>query len=437
MNFSETLTFSGCAEFSPDSNYLALSRSANLNIYSSKSAELYTSWSIADVPSSISWSPNSEMVFTTHTKRNLILVFSVKSKECSARITASSYGITGVWWTPDSRYVCAVTDFQLRLSAWSLTDSTVYHIKNPKFEDRGYSFTSDHKFMLLAEKSDCKDYIGIYFLGDWSAVNHFLVDTFDLEDARWANDTAIVVIDTCLVYQLLIYSPMGNLLARHRPYDNGLGIKTLSISPNKTYLGVGSYDQSLRLFSKISWIFVTELKHENPTGCHFYREEEYKEGYTDDRLYGRFVVQDPPEKLPSVKVPKDKPNPATCISFCDWSCNSAYIASKNEMNPNCLWIWKVSSLSLFTLTLQTQPIKHLEWSPKSLHLAFCTGTGRLFFWSTEGASVCEVPLESKDFKVNKFKWSPDGSTLLIIDKNKCMLGFPKFDILDASSENYF
>jgi WD40 repeat protein len=313
----------------------------------------------------------------------------------------------------------------------------VHHVKNPKFEDRGYGFTSDGKFMLLAEKCECKDYIGIYFLGDWSAVNHFSVDTFDLEDARWANDTAIVVQDTCLVYQLLIYSPMGALLARHRPYDNGLGIKSLSISPNKTYLSVGSFDQSIRLFSKISWMLISELKHE-PNGIfHFYKEEEYKEGYTDDRLYGRFLVLDPPDKVPSIKVPKDKPNPPAGVSCCEWSCNSQYLASRNDNNPNCLWVWKTSCLGLQALTLQTQPVKHLEWSPKSLHLAFCTGTGRLFFWSPEGASVCEVPLESKDFKVSKFKWSDDGTALLIIDKNKCMIAYPKFDILDAGNENYF
>lgn len=437
MNFSETLSFSGCAEFSPDSSHLALSRSATLNIYSTRTSALINSWTLADVPSSISWSPNSDLIYTTHPKRNLIQVFSFKDSKLGARITASSYGIQGVWWTPDSRYICVVTEFQLRLSAWSLWDSAVHHVKNPKFPDKGFSFTSDGKFMLLAEKNECKDYVGIYFMGDWTAVNHFVVDCYDLDDARWANDTAIVVIDTCLVYQVLIYSPMGSLLARHQPYDNGLGVKSMSLSPNGAYLAVGSYDQSLRLFGKISWTLVSDLKHEVSGNFHYYKEEEYKEGYTDDRLYSRFIVQDAPDKIPSIKAPKDKPNPPLGVSSSEWSCNSAYVASKNDNNPNSVWIWKTSSLSLHTLTLQTSAIKHLEWSPKSLHLAFCTGTGRLFFWSTEGASVCEVPLESKDFKVNKFRWSPDGSALLIIDKNKCMIAYPKFDILDAGSESYF
>lgn len=130
---------------------------------------------------------------------------------------------------------------------------SVHHIRNPKYNDKGYSFSSDGRFMVLAERSESKDYIGIYFTGDWQVVNHFATETFDLEDAKWnKDDTAIIVWDNCLVYQLLIYSPLGNLLAKHRPYDNGLGIKTLNLSSNGTFIAAGSYDQSVRIFSKIS-----------------------------------------------------------------------------------------------------------------------------------------------------------------------------------------
>ena len=87
--------------------------------------------------------------------------------------------------------------------------------------------------------------------------------------------------------------------------------------------------------------------------------------------------------------------------------------------------------------VQLLNVKHIEWSPKSLHLAFCTGSGRLFLWSAQGASVCEVPLESKDFKVNKIKWSQDGSSLIISDKNRLMIAYPKFELVEAGNENYY
>ncbi|OMJ79294.1 hypothetical protein SteCoe_20715 [Stentor coeruleus] len=445
MNFSETLTFGGLFEFSPDSKYFAINRSSNLNIYQIKTTELVFSFPLLDIPSQILWSPNSELILAVCQKKNTLQLFSCINRDWNGRIVMSPTGISRVFWTPDSYHVGVVTDFNLRVSIWNLCDMIVYHIKNPKFEDKGLSFNSDGKFMLLAERSECKDYIGIYFTGDWSVVNHFAIDGIDIEDAFWANDTTIIIIDSCVTYQLLIYSPLGYLVARHRPYDNGLGIKSYSLSANGVFLSVGSYDQSARIFSKISWRFLTEFEHKTEglnQNVHVYKEEEYKEGFTDEKLYSRFVVQNTPQKLPSIKVPKDKPNPPIGVGACEWSCNSAYLATRNgnfyiDNNPNVVWIWKMNDLSLSTILIETQNLKNFEWSPKSLHLVFCTGTGRMFFWGSEGASVCEVPLESKDFKVNKVKWSPDGSCIFACDKTRFMIGYPKFDILEAPNENYF
>ena len=333
MNFSETLSNSGIIEISSDSKHIAMTRGPNLNIYLLNRAELVSSWPIPDVPSQILWSPNSQYILTSHPKRNVVQLFSMQNSNWNGKITISPNGIAGVWWAPDNAHVCIVTEFSLRLTIWNLNDLAVYHIKNPKFEDKAYGFSLDGKFMMIAERNECKDYIGIYFTNDWQVVNHFLVETTDLEDAKWANDTAIVISDNCIIYQLLIYSPLGHVIARHRPYDNGLGIKSLSLSFNSTFLAVGSYDQSVRIFSKISWRFLTEFQHKpDNNNSHAYKEEEYKEGHADERLFSRFVVQDMPSKIPCIKVPKDKPNPPVGVSFCEWSYNNAFLATKNGKN---------------------------------------------------------------------------------------------------------
>lgn len=56
---------------------------------------------------------------------------------------------------------------------YSLVNSSICSIKNPKFVDKGISFSNDGKFMALAEKKDVKDCIGIYYTKDWKLVNHF------------------------------------------------------------------------------------------------------------------------------------------------------------------------------------------------------------------------------------------------------------------------
>jgi len=39
------------------------------------------------------------------------------------------------------------------------------------FSLTGISFTSDGKFMAIAERRDIKDYVGIYYTKDWKLVN--------------------------------------------------------------------------------------------------------------------------------------------------------------------------------------------------------------------------------------------------------------------------
>ena len=70
-------------------------------------------------------------------------------------------------------------------------------------------------------------------------------------------------------------------------------------------------------------------------------------------------------------------------------------------------------------------------------MAACTGTSRLFLWSFEGASVCDVPLENKDFKILKLKWSANGENILLLDKNRALVAYPQFELLEGQYEDYF
>jgi hypothetical protein len=72
--------------------------------------------------------------------------------------------------------------------------------------------------MALTERTNLKDVISIYYCGhDWSIVNSFEVETFDLADIKWCKaDTALLIWDTPLENKILVYSAMtGEVLARH------------------------------------------------------------------------------------------------------------------------------------------------------------------------------------------------------------------------------
>jgi WD40 repeat protein len=165
-------------------------------------------------------------------------------------------------WSPDSRRILTVCDFNVKMTIWSLIDRSTCYINFPKYADKGVSFTYNGYFMALAERKEAKDYIGIYYIGDWTLVSHFPVETSDLQDICWSKDnTAIIAWDSCLECKFFVYSPTGNLIASHNPYELTLGIKDLTMSPNGHYLSIGFYDQAVRLYNHISWKMIVDLQH--------------------------------------------------------------------------------------------------------------------------------------------------------------------------------
>ena len=87
-----------------------------------------------------------------------------------------------------------------------------------------------------------------------------------------------------------------------------------------------------------------------------------------------------------------------------------------ESFPNAVWIWDMHTMQLSAVLLQLAPVKSMAWSPSSSHLFFSTGSARLLIWSPEGASVCDFPLDSAHFEVNRVKWNCDGRSLVVQDK---------------------
>jgi hypothetical protein len=81
-----------------------------------------------------------------------------------------------------------VSDFQLHATVWSLRDCSKYIIRHPKLGSEGFSFTSDGNFLAVAERTDCKDAVGIYNCDSWELVSHFQVDSYDLTEILWSPD---------------------------------------------------------------------------------------------------------------------------------------------------------------------------------------------------------------------------------------------------------
>ncbi|CAG8682077.1 1272_t:CDS:2, partial [Cetraspora pellucida] len=62
---------------------------------------------------------------------------------------------------------------KLRITIWSLITNNGYYIQDPKYHNKGFCFREDPPWFILAERRECKDFIGVYKCDtdDWKLLN--------------------------------------------------------------------------------------------------------------------------------------------------------------------------------------------------------------------------------------------------------------------------
>ena len=218
---------------------------------------------LSDNITSIKWSPDDNFIMAVTGKSNTIElrcfnsdIVENQSEGWSATIQDQLGGIEEAMWSADSRQILTWSESNLRVSVWSLISASLTaYVNSPKMlPPKGIDFSENKKFVALAERKDSKDIVGIYYAGnEWKMVNQILVDTNDLQDLKWSNgDTSILVWDCPFENQILIYSvATAELLTKYQPESIGLGIKTVSVSPDKNLMAAGMFDGSIFLYNNL------------------------------------------------------------------------------------------------------------------------------------------------------------------------------------------
>lgn len=442
MEFSDTYKHTGPCCFSPDSRYLAIAVDYRLVIRDVVTLKVVQLYSCMDKISNIEWALDSEYILCGLYKRAMVQAWSLSQPEWTCKIDEGPAGIAHARWSPDSRHIITTSDFQLRLTVWSLVNTACIHIQWPKHASKGVSFTQDGKFAAIATRRDCKDYVNLLSCHTWEVMGTFTVDTIDLADLEWSpNDSAIVVWDSPLDYKVLIYSPDGRCLFKYQAYESGLGVKTVAWSPCSQFLAVGSYDQTLRALNHLTWKPFAEFVHvsavRGPASAVVFKEVEepwhldmsglhlnddnphdIQDGNPENAAEGhsrvRYKVVEFPVNLSSQKHPLDKPNPKQGIGLLAWSRDSQYLVTRNDNMPTELWIWDICRLELAALLIQKEPIRAAAWDPVYPRVALCTGSSHLYMWTPSGACCVNIPLPQ--FVVSDLKWNPDGTSMLLKDR---------------------
>ncbi|KAI9094894.1 hypothetical protein DFS34DRAFT_627591 [Phlyctochytrium arcticum] len=440
MDFTELYKqSSGLCTFSPDGRYLATSVAHRLVIRDADSLQILHLYAATETIDHVSWSPSSELVLCASFKLGLIQIWNVQDEHWTAKIEEGVAGLVSVRWAPDSRHVLAFSDFQLRITVWSLITKEATYLQFPKYTDRGFAFRSDGRYFALAERTESKDFVSIYDCEDWTLLKRFMLDTTDMEDLAWSPDGRFVAVwETSLKYGIYIYYADGRRVSSYSAYESGLGIKSVTWSPSSQFLAIGSFDQKVRFLNHYTWRPLIEFSHPKELTAPDIAVFKEINPAKDPSMAGisswsqvalpkmRYSFLHPPMTLPQVRADPDKPNPRVGVSSALFSADGALMLTQNDNMPTCLWIWDMTELCQVALIHQSSPIRSVTWNPVIPGLlAFCTGNGFIYIWRGGEVNGCElVEVPAVQFTVTDVKWNPNGRGLVLLDKDKFCVGFP-------------
>ncbi|KAG0454083.1 hypothetical protein HPP92_025387 [Vanilla planifolia] len=391
MDFTEAYKQTGPCYFSPNCRYLAIAVDYRLVIRDLDSLKVVQLYTCVDKISYIEWALDSEYILCGLYKRPMVQAWSLTQPEWTCKIDEGPAGIAYARWSPDSRHILTTSEFQLRLTVWSLLSTACIYVQWPKHTSKGVSFTKDGKFAAICTRRDCKDYINLLSCHSWEIMGTFAIDTIDCAGVEWSpDDSALVTWDSLLEYKVLIYSPDGRCLFKYQAYESGLGVKTVTWSPCGQFLGVGSYDQTLRVLNHLTGKVFTEFMHTStlrgPSYAAIYKEVDepwnldmselslgddfshtFHGNSPDNAAEGasrvKYKLMDLPVSLPYQKPANDKPNPKQGIGLLSWSFDSQFLLTRNDSMQNVLWIWDIRRLEPAAALIQKDAIRAAAWDP--------------------------------------------------------------------------
>jgi WD40 repeat protein len=419
---------------SPNGEFLASAQKRTLTIRVVATYEVHVHVRCSDDVQALAWSPDSELISCSITKRAsvevrlslpivvwgwgdapcdarasvrphvqahglalVLQVFAVRQPDWRCRIDEGVAGLVHSSWAPDSRHIVTVADFQIHMTLWSLTTQKTVVVQKPKAPQKAVTFSGS--FMAVATRKDCKDSITVFDCDSWETVSTFQVKTSDLAAIVWNDDgSAIIAQDTCLRFFLVVYSTMGEVLREYTAYEHALGIRSLTMNPGGAFLAVASFDQSVRLLNSLSWEVASEYPHTHPkllaqavkcTGVRLVTE--FRAPRT--RECSKFVVSQSEDAftVPTDAVVADgAATPKVGVSVVRWSYDGRYMATKNENMPRVLWVWDVSVGGLQTVIVLDDAVRCMAWSPTDDLLCFSTGGEQLYEWTPESVDAIQV-----------------------------------------------
>lgn len=464
VQFSELHGIKGRLLWSPSGELLATTEGNQLMVRSGDSLQIIGVHSCVDIIDKIQWSSNSEYILCLIRKRGQIMVWSISDIKWEAKIEEGLAGLTNAFWSPDNKHIITISEFEIRLTIWSLIDGKAKYIKYPKYNNLGIKFSKNGKYLAVTERTNHIDILGIYSVKHWQLIHRFNIDGItDLYDIKWSfDDQYILCINNGLLYKFVVYTPRGRKVFEFCAYENALGIRCSDWSKNNQYLSIGSYDNKIRIFNTMTWRIVSEFKCDQTiyhqineryktksTICYQeiviptkkdeedVNQEKTKYALTDIRELDLNVKTSYVNKMKKNKNNSDKNNSEFGVFKCEWSHNSRFLAVVSESLNKLIWIWDMKYLVFHSILSHKQSMQSIQWNNinNKLQLAISCNNDRLYLWSKSGAVVIRVV--ASRFNVKRMSWRPIANNINHKNNKKSYNNIISKDCICLIDRNHF
>ncbi|XP_071558523.1 WD repeat-containing protein WRAP73 isoform X2 [Temnothorax nylanderi] len=429
--------------FSRNGAYLAVAFQTNLLIKDARTLYTCQSFVFTDVIQYMEWSLNSEYILCANIKRAIVQVYSIRDPQWKCKLTEGSAGLQSVTWSPDSKNICTIADFNIQISIWNLEEQTVSYIQNIKSSSFDKLHFSPNGKRLAVIVTEGQDTVEIYKTENWKISRKLICDRLHgIDGIRWSPNDELLCIwcSSPAEPKLIVYSiALEKHVAAFSPLETAQpseacnygkelrGIEYVEWIPSGQLLAVIGFNEVVVLLNYITWQPLSKLYMDPVIRECNYLTKVYKECADSEKVSNkRFasceerVLREIHERPICIEIGKKDNNDnfsVAKIKLFEFSSCGQYLALKHELYPTTLWIWDICTDYLDYLLLEN-PITAIKWSPVHPRLLVLSECTRVYEWTRKGAS--SVPM-SKNMSVLDAYWHPLGEKAALCGYNKAMI----------------
>ncbi|CAL1299939.1 unnamed protein product [Larinioides sclopetarius] len=216
----------------------------------------------------LSWSPDSELVYCCSKKQGSIQIWNLTNPVWRCKIMENPLAVAEVHWAPDSRHLLVISEFHLKMTVWSLVSTTIAVIENPKPVKNCLSFSSCERYLTVAERRKCEDFISIYTCYTWEILKFFSVETKDLSGIYFSpSDLVIGVLEAYIEEpKVVFYSIDGRILGKYIR-SSMFGFTSFSWNSNGKMISLGDYSGVVTILDGSKYVEIISYHETDSIDC--------------------------------------------------------------------------------------------------------------------------------------------------------------------------